>query len=77
MEKHDVQSPETPHAVLSPGTPKVTVKNTTPTPVTPPDFLDESPPNIKLSAILEMLADDNAEKEGTVKVREMKVKIGM
>ena len=35
--------------------------------MTPPDFLDESPQKIKLSAILEMLADDNAEKEGTVK----------
>ena len=70
-EKCDVQSPETPHAVPSPGIPKVTVENTTPTPVTPPDFLDESPPKIKLSPILEMLADDNAknepEKEGTVK----------
>ena len=38
-----------------------------PTPVTPPDFLDESPQKIKLSPIPEMLADDNAEKEGTVK----------
>ena len=64
-EKHDVQSPETPHAVLSPGTPNVTVDNTTPTLVTPPDFLDESLQKIKLSAILEMLADDNAEKEGS------------
>ena len=35
--------------------------------MTPPDFLDESPQKIKLSPILEMLADDNAEKEGTVK----------
>ena len=70
-EKRDVQSPETPHGIPSPGTPKVTVENTTPMPVTPPDFLDESPPKIKLSPILEMLADDNAkkepEKEGTVK----------
>ena len=66
-EKHDVHSPETPHAVPSPGTPKVTVENTTATQVTPPDFLDESPLKIKLSPILQMLADDNAEKEGTVK----------
>ena len=51
-EKRDVQSPETHHAVLSPGTLKVTVDNTTPTPVTPPDFLDESPQKIKLSPIL-------------------------
>ena len=35
--------------------------------MTPPDFLDESPPNINLFPILEMFADDNAEKEGTVK----------
>ena len=55
-EKRDVQSPETPHAVLGPGTHKVTIDNTTPTPVTPPDFLDESPQKIKLSPILEMLA---------------------
>ena len=38
--------------------------------MTPPDFLDESPPKIKLSPILDMLADNNAkkepEKEGTV-----------
>ena len=35
--------------------------------MTPPDFLDESPQKIILSPILEMLADDNVEKEGTVK----------
>ena len=35
--------------------------------MTPPDFLDENHQKIKLSPILEMLADDNAEKEGTVK----------
>ena len=32
--------------------------------MTPPDFPDESPQKIKLSPILEMLADDNTEKEG-------------
>ena len=35
--------------------------------MTPLDFLDESPEKIKLSPILEMLADDKAGKEGTVK----------
>ena len=66
-EKRDVHSPETPCAVPSPGTPKVTVENTTATQVTPSDFLDESPLKIKLSPILEMLAEDNAEEERTVK----------
>ena len=66
-EKRDVHSQESPHPVQSPGSPKVTVDNTTATQVTLPDFLDESPPKIKLSPILEMLADDNAEKEDIVK----------
>ena len=71
-ERCDVHSPETPHAVPSPDTLKVTVENTTATQVTAPDFLGESSLKIKMSPILQMLADDNAEKEGTVKGEENK-----